>query len=109
ALAFDSTGNICVVGTVHNGETFDIATVCYDTAGHRRWTALYAGSGTSIDTSIGLAADQSGNVFVAGTSFGGGESAFVTYKYAQVNFTGTPRISTPPRDQLVPLGESAQF
>ncbi|HMJ65182.1 MAG TPA: SBBP repeat-containing protein, partial [Candidatus Binatia bacterium] len=109
ALTFDATGNICVVGTVHNGETFDIATVCYDTTGHRRWTAIYAGSGTSIDTSIGLGADQSGNVFVAGTSVAGGESDFVTLKYSQGNFTGTPRINTPPHDQLVPLGETTQF
>src|SRR6185369_14776607 len=89
--------------------TFDIATVCYDTTGHRRWTAMYARSGTSTDTSIGLAADQSGNVFVAGTSIVGGESDFVTLKYAQGNFSGTPRINTPPHDQLVPLGENTQF
>jgi uncharacterized delta-60 repeat protein len=109
ALTFDSTGHICVTGTISNGDNFDIGTVCYDTNGNRRWTANHAGLGNQTDTAVAIGADQFGNVFVTGSSLSNSESDFITLKYAQQNVTGAPVIVDPPQNRLVPLGESTSF
>jgi uncharacterized delta-60 repeat protein len=109
ALAFDSAGQVCVTGTIFNGDNFDIATVCYETNGNRRWMANYAGQGNQTDTSVAIATDQFGNVFVTGSSLSNNESDFVTLKYGQQNLTGVPVMVDPPQDRLVPLGESTSF
>ncbi len=68
-LVLDAAGNSYVVGTVFTpGNIFDIATVKYDPAGNRLWTALYDGPDHEWDKALGIALDPAGNVIVAGSS-----------------------------------------
>lgn len=72
-FCIDASGNIYVTGTSNVPVTFtDILTVKYNSAGTELWTARYTGiGGGNNDYGVNVAADNTGNVYVAGISYGG--------------------------------------
>jgi len=89
AVKTDANGNVIVTGytTVPNGAYTkkDYLTIKYSTLGAQLWTATYNGPGNQDDAAVGLGLDQSGNIYVTGTSFAGrdpvGEEDYLTIKY----------------------------
>ena len=74
-LAVDRSNNIIVTGpsrTFGGGYDFDYATVKFSSAGVPLWTNRYSGNAGSTSASFasGVAADQSDNIVVTGTSQG---------------------------------------
>ena len=69
ALALDNLGNIYVTGySQGNGTGYDYATIKYDPNGNMKWVARYNGPGNWYDYAYAIAVDNSGNVYVTGTS-----------------------------------------
>ena len=90
AMAVDPNGNVAVTGYSYGGATpgYDYATVKYSNAGVPLWTNRYNGPGNNTDDPLGIAFDASGNVLVAGFSYGSGSgSDFAVIKYSG---TGIP-------------------
>src|SRR6478672_9092372 len=85
----DGGGNVYVTGytTVRNGAYTkkDYLTIKYNSSGVQQWTATYNGPANQDDAAVGLGLDQTGNVYVTGTSFAGrdpiGEEDYLTIKY----------------------------
>jgi uncharacterized delta-60 repeat protein len=81
AIAVDGAGNVYVTGQSYTSFTqgfSDFATIKYNTAGQEQWVARYPGSpGLGRYAAAAIALDDSGNVYVTGTS--GGD--YVTIKY----------------------------
>jgi outer membrane protein assembly factor BamB len=68
AIAVDNAGNVYVTGESPDTDNrYDYATVKYDSNGREVWVARYAGLGGS-DEPCALMVDDSGNVYVTGTS-----------------------------------------
>lgn len=84
AIAIDTAGNVYVTGWSYGGGAtgFDYATVKYNSAGVQQWVSRYNHTTNGTDEAWDIAVDNSGNVFVTGTSDGtGSNSAAVTVKY----------------------------
>jgi len=93
AVAVDRSGNIFVTGWSGGTNGYDYATVAYSGAGAPLWTNRYHGPGIGsyFESPWAIAADSSGNVFVAG----GGVNDYATIKYSNAgvplwtnNYTG---------------------
>ena len=70
AIALDSSGNIYVTGqSIDFGTFFDYATIKYDPNGNEMWVARYNGPGNGPDCANAIAVDNSGNVYVTGSSY----------------------------------------
>ncbi len=67
ALALDSLGHIYMTGWSW-GIDWDFCVVKIDTAGEERWVYRYNGAANIADNSEDLVVDDSGNVYVGGTS-----------------------------------------
>jgi uncharacterized delta-60 repeat protein len=83
AIGIDGLNSVYVTGTVASaGSGKDCATIKYDAAGNKRWTAVYNGPGNGDDLAAGLGVDNSANVYVTGyaRSTGAGDD-FATIKY----------------------------
>ncbi|MBK8552310.1 MAG: SBBP repeat-containing protein [Ignavibacteria bacterium] len=84
SIAVDIAGNVYVTGGSGSGISpiSDYATIKYNSAGDQLWVAGYDGPGhTFEDFASSIAADDSGNVYVTGHSFGNGSSTdFATIK-----------------------------
>jgi len=85
SLAVDSSGNVYVTGYSYNssGNNYDYATIKYSSAGAQLWTNLFNGIGNGDDRANSLAVDANGNVYVTGSSWGGGSS----YDYATIKYS----------------------
>lgn len=71
SLAVDAAGSVYVTGYSYNTNTdYDWVTIKYDEQGHMVWTAKYNGPAGYSDYASKLAADNDGNIFVAGHSNG---------------------------------------
>jgi uncharacterized delta-60 repeat protein len=89
AVKADANGNVYVTGytTVRNGAYTkkDYLSIKYNSSGVQQWTATYNGPANQDDAAVGLGFDQTGNVYVTGTSFAGrdpiGEEDYLTIKY----------------------------
>ena len=84
ALAVDQWDNVYVTGTSDWGQSDrDYLTIKYDTDGNELWAAQYNGTGDNDDSAYDMAIDESGNVYVTGTSYEGEdtEGNYVTVKY----------------------------
>ncbi len=85
ALAVDNSGNVYVTGRSYGGSgtSYDYATVKYSPDGNQLWVRRYNGPVIySQDGAKALAVDNSGNVYVTGSSDGNGTgSDYATVKY----------------------------
>ncbi|MGB7054012.1 MAG: SBBP repeat-containing protein [bacterium] len=69
AIVVDDSGNVYVTGySVGAGTGSDYATIKYNSSGVEQWVARYNSPDSSHDSSKGIAIDNSGNIFVGGTS-----------------------------------------
>jgi hypothetical protein len=72
ALAVDPAGNVYVTGGSSNGSTissydsYDYATIKYDSSGNEIWVARYNGPSNGHDQASALAVNATGNVYVTG-------------------------------------------
>lgn len=75
-MAIDAAGNVYVTGiSIVNGTSSDFLTIKYNAAGVQQWESRFIGNGGSNnDEAYSIGLDASGNVYVGGTSFGGGTS-----------------------------------
>lgn len=85
AIDVDGSGNVYVTGeTQSDGIEKDYATVKYDSLGNEVWVRMYDGPISESDAARAIAIDDSGYVYVTGTSYDGGAyKDFVTIKYIQ--------------------------
>lgn len=85
AIAIDDSGNILVAGESDrdpsNITNDDFLTIKYDANGTQLWVVRFNGSGNETDRAVAVDTDASGNVFVAGRSFNGGDDDYATIKY----------------------------
>jgi len=85
AIAVDDSSNVYVTGyrdASQYGEGGDYATIKYYPNGDTAWLRTYNGPGDSTDHAWGIAMDDSGNIYVAGYSFGVGTGLdYATIKY----------------------------
>jgi uncharacterized delta-60 repeat protein len=87
AVTVDVSGNVYVTGhSMGSGTGYDILTIKYNPAGIQQWVQKYNGPGNSLDQAYSLAADGSGNVYVAGWSMGSGTD--VDYASIKYNTSG---------------------
>jgi len=87
AIAVDSSGNVYVTGSSEDSDfRYDIVTVKYNAAGQQQWVARYNGPASDEDEAIGIAVNDSGNVFVAGSSVG---TSYPDYDYATIKYNST--------------------
>src|SRR5204863_2269458 len=78
--ALDKSGNVYVTGS-----DYDYVTIKYDSAGQEQWVARYNGPGNADDHAAAIAVDDSGDVYVTGSSNLPGTS----YDYATVKYNLT--------------------
>jgi len=83
AITLDGAGNVYVTGEIGGpGYPQDYATVKYDSLGVEQWVRIYNGPGNSWDIPEAIAVDDTGNVYVTGSSPGSGTSSdYATVKY----------------------------
>src|SRR2546428_8488898 len=91
-MAVDKTGNVYVSGGSYGGTSTydDIATIKYDTDGHRLWVARYDGPGHYYDGSfVDIAVDGDGNVIVTGDANVDSSDSYsqqYAYDYATIKY-----------------------
>jgi hypothetical protein len=83
-MAIDDSGNIYVTGKSYGtGTDYDFATMKYKASGDTAWVRRYNGPADSTDGANAIAADDSGNVYVTGYSWGSGTGDdYLTIKYS---------------------------
>ena len=83
SIAIDTSGNVYVTGQSYNGSSNnDFATIKYNSSGIEMWVSIYSGSSFSSNQKNSVIADNSGNVYVTGPSWGGITGFdFATIKY----------------------------
>lgn len=84
AITVDGSGNVYVTGWSYGGAGtgYDYATVKYNSAGVQQWASRYTNTAGGTDEAFDIGVDNSGNVFVTGTSDGAGSnSAATTVRY----------------------------
>jgi uncharacterized delta-60 repeat protein len=90
AIALDSSDNVYVTGSSYGSSVilYDYATVKYAPDGNELWVARYDGPANSNDHARAIAADNSGNIYVAGESTGTGSYDY--YDYATIKYSPPP-------------------
>jgi hypothetical protein len=85
AIAIDAARNVYVTGyTFTAGSSNDYVTLKYDSTGVRQWVTNYNGTGNNADLGAALLLDNSGNIFVTGSSKGSSSlEDYETIKYCQ--------------------------
>ncbi len=87
AMAIDKNENIYLTGyswSTSIGNDLDFATVKFDSSGTQKWVKRYDGPGVVNDQAYAIALDNSGNVFVTGSSKGiSSHQDYATIKYSQ--------------------------
>ncbi len=84
AITVDGSGNVYVTGWSYGGAGtgYDYATVKYNSAGVQQWASRYTNVAGGTDEAWDISVDNSGNVFVTGSSDGAGSnSAATTVRY----------------------------
>ncbi|MEO8513613.1 MAG: SBBP repeat-containing protein [Ignavibacteria bacterium] len=68
-IVIDNNDNIYICGyTTRTGGNIDYLTVKFNSSGTQQWAKLYNGTSNGEDRAWGIIVDNSGNVFVTGTS-----------------------------------------
>ncbi len=95
ALTMDANEFIYVTGKSWNGFDFDIATVKYDTAGIKYWTAIYNDVETGNDVPHAIEIDSSFKVKITASSYNDSTLIYKTIYYSQCDTNCIPsnRIS----------------
>jgi hypothetical protein len=86
-VAADPRGNVFVTGYSFgpgSNYNYDYVTIGYASSGVPLWTNRYNGPANGPDQAAALAVDNSGNVFVTGSSSNGTNVEFATIKYSVV-------------------------
>lgn len=82
----DNSGNIYIAGgSTGSGSGLDFVVVKYNMSGNQIWARRYNGPGNSFDDAYSIRCDNTGNVYVSGTSEGAGSGldyCVVKYDYA---------------------------
>lgn len=109
AIAVDDSGNVYVTGTSSDSSwRLDYATVKYNRAGVKEWSRLYNGPDKGNDRAYALAVDDSGNVYVTGSSpdsISGASFATIKYNGAGVKqWVARYKGGTPTAIVIDPLG-----
>ncbi len=83
SIAVDISGNVFVTGgSMNTNWDFDYYTIKYNASGGQGWAQRYNGPGDTNDFAYSLAIDNSGNVYVTGSSTGIGTGHdYCTIKY----------------------------
>jgi uncharacterized delta-60 repeat protein len=82
-IVVDVSGSVYVTGkSTGSGGDSDYATIKYNSAGQQQWVARYDGSGHGDDYATAIAIDNSGNVYVTGTSY----DSNTIYDYATIKY-----------------------
>ena len=85
-IAVDKSGNVYVTGySFGSGNTYDYATIKYNSDGQEQWVARYNGPGNgNEEVASTMVVDGSGNVYVTGASPGRNTGFdYATVKYVQ--------------------------
>ncbi len=85
AIAVDAARNVYVTGySFTTGLSNDYVTLKYDSSGVQQWVTNYNGTGNNADLAAAILLDNSGNVFVTGSSKGAASlEDYETIKYCQ--------------------------
>src|SRR5439155_24009326 len=86
AMAVDNTGNVFVTGSSF-GSNYDFVTIKYSNAGAPLWTNRYNGPRNGDDFANAIAVDNSGNVFVTGTSFDASRTSASSGDYVTLGYS----------------------
>ncbi|EQB62605.1 MAG: hypothetical protein RBG1_1C00001G0184 [candidate division Zixibacteria bacterium RBG-1] len=89
SIAVDNSGNVYATGYTDNGSSDDFTTIKYSSTGDTVWVRNYNGPGDRLDQAHALAIDNSGNVYVTGSSRGSGGTLrdYATIKYSSIGDT----------------------
>lgn len=81
-MVIDNFSNIYVAGSSYTSNGTDFVTIKYDSLGAEKWVKYFDASYQNIDEARSIAIDQSGNIYVTGTSVRPGTSNdFSTISY----------------------------
>ncbi len=82
-MTVDQEGNVYATGqSLDPVSSYDYVTVKFDNEGVRQWVARYAGPDSVEDTPVGIVVDDSGNVYVGGSTGAGHQADFLIVKYS---------------------------
>ncbi|MBV6478424.1 MAG: hypothetical protein HGGPFJEG_01179 [Ignavibacteria bacterium] len=83
SVKVDNEGNVYVTGYSYGiGTSRDYATLKYNSSGVEQWVQRYNGPGNDLEYAYSIAVDNSGNVYVTGSSIGIGTGPdYATIKY----------------------------
>lgn len=82
AIAVDSGYNVYVLASIDSGGTTNYLTIKYNRSGAPLWMRMYDGPGHGEDQPVGIAVNDSLNVYVTGYSTGAGTGFdYATVKY----------------------------
>jgi uncharacterized delta-60 repeat protein len=82
AIAVDTNSNVYVTGWSENSGYYDYATIKYTSSGDTSWIKRYDGPSSRNDFAYAIATDESGNVYVTGTSY----DLTTSYDYATIKY-----------------------
>lgn len=83
SVSADASGNSFVTGSLRNsGGNDDFVTIKYNSFGTQQWANIYNGPVNSNDVGASLVLDNSGNVYVTGSSAGTSSWDIYTIKYS---------------------------
>lgn len=92
SIHVDLDMNVYITGSSKGTGSDDYATIKYSTSGAQLWVMSYNGTGNSGDYSSSVVADNEGNAYVTGRSFGSGSDFdYATIKYG--NLVGIEPVS----------------
>ncbi len=85
AIAVDSNSNVYVTGWSEGSNYYDYATIKYTSSGDTAWIKRYDGPSGRNDYAYGITVDESGNVYVTGTSY----DLTTDYDYATIKYNSS--------------------